>query len=49
MGNNQTALTAGLAELTSKEEMHLKIHKGAVTEVRMEAVLTGVLHNSIDF
>ena len=40
MGNNQTALTAGLAELALKVEMLLKIHKEGVTKMRIEAVLT---------
>lgn len=40
MDNNQTALTAGLAELTLKVEMCLKIREEGVTKMRIEAVLT---------
>lgn len=49
MGNIQTALTAGLAELTLKVKMCLKTYKESVTKMKIEAVFTWVLPNSIDF
>lgn len=49
MGNNQTAVTAGLEELTLKVEVSWKVHKEGVTKMRIEASLTWGLYNSMDF